>query len=538
MKNNLLKITMVATLAAGVMISCTKKLDLTPTNGITANQVFSTAQGYIEAAAKVYGSFALTGNQGPAGSGDIQGIDEGTSDFFRLYWNAQELSTDEAVVAWGDPGLQDFHLMNWTANNPMLQGLYYRSFYQITLCNNFINQASDANLAARGITGTNADNIRSFRTEARFLRAYQYSVLMDLFGNPPFATEKDAIGSFLPKQIKRADLFNYVESELKACDSSLPAPKANQYGRADKAAAEALLARIYLNAQVYTGTARYTDAITYASKVINEGYSLMPDYRWLMRADNNLNTNEFIFTINYDGLKTQNYGGSTFLCHGSLGGSMNAGDYGLDAAWAGMRTTKSLVNLFPDPNGNADQRAEFYTNGQNLEINSLTTFTDGYAVQKFINKTRPTTPNVLTSGNNGSNPTFADVDIPLFRLPEMYLIYAEAVLRGGTGGSVSQALTYINQLRTRAYGGSTAGNIGTADLTLDFILAERSRELYWEGFRRTDLIRYGKFTTSAYLWPWKGGVPTGTSVGDYRNLYPLPSSDVSSNTNLTQNPGY
>ena len=291
MKNNLLKITMVATLAAGIMISCTKKLDLTPTNGITANQVFSTAQGYIEAAAKVYGSFALTGNQGPAGSGDIQGIDEGTSDFFRLYWNAQELSTDEAVVAWGDPGIQDFHLMNWTSNNPLLQGLYYRSFYQITLCNNFINQASDANLAARGITGTDADNIRNFRTEARFLRAYQYSVLMDLFGNPPFATEKDAIGSFLPKQIKRADLFNYVESELKACDSSLPAPKTNQYGRADKAAAEALLARIYLNAQVYSGTARYTDAITYASKVINAGYSLMPDYRWLMRADNNLNTN-------------------------------------------------------------------------------------------------------------------------------------------------------------------------------------------------------------------------------------------------------
>jgi hypothetical protein len=219
-----------------------------------------------------------------------------------LFWNAQDLSTHEAVVAWGHPGVLDFHLMNWTSNNPMLQGLYYRSFYEITLCNNFINQASDAKLAARGITGNEASNILNFRTEARFLRAYQHSVLMDLFGNPPFATENDPIGSFLPKQIQRADLLNYVESELKACDSLLPAT--NNYGRVNKATAEELLARIYLNAQVYTGTAPYTDAITYATKVINAGYSLVSDYRWLMRADNNLNTSEFIFTINYDGLKT------------------------------------------------------------------------------------------------------------------------------------------------------------------------------------------------------------------------------------------
>jgi len=535
MKNNFLKKLIVAGLAAGMVVSCTKKLDLTPTNAITAANVYSTAQGYTQAMAKVYGSFALTGNSGPAGSGDLQGIDEGTSDFLRLYWKAQELSTDEAVVAWGDPGIQDFHNMNWTSDNPMLKGLYYRSFYQITLSNDFINQASDANLASRGITGADADKIKKFRAEARFLRAYQYWVLMDLFGNPPFATEKDAIGTFLPKQIKRADLFAYIESELKAIDADLADPKTNEYGRVDKAAEWALLARMYLNAQVYTGTARYNDAIVYANKVIAAGYTLVNDYRWLMRADNNKNTNEFIFTINYDGLKTQGYGGTTFLVHASLGGSMNAGDYGLDYAWAGIRTTKALSNLFPDNTGAKDQRAEFYTNGQNVDINSLTTFTDGYGVNKFVNKTRPTTANVLTSGNAGSNQTFSDIDFPLFRLGEIYLIYAEAVLRGGSGGDKPTAISYINKLRERAYG-NTSGDV--SDIDLSFILDERARELYWEGFRRTDLIRYGKFVDASYLWPWKGGIKDGTAVGSFRMLYPIPSSDVSSNTNLAQNTGY
>lgn len=512
---------------SGSLASCTKQLDLTPTNGTTAAQVYSTAQGYTQSMAKVYGSFALTGNQGPAGNGDVQGIDEGTSDFLRLYWKAQELSTDEAVVAWGDPGIQDFHKMNWTSDNPMLKGLYYRSFYQITLCNDFINQASDANLASKSITGADADKIKKFRAEARFLRAYQYSVLMDLFGNPPFATEKDAIGTFLPKQIKRADLFNYIESELKAIDTDLADPKTNEYGRADKAAGWALLARIYLNAEVYTGTARYTDAVTYAKKVIGAGYTLLGNYSWLMRADNNLNNSEFIFTINYDGQKTQGYGGTTFFCHASLGGSMNAGDYALDYAWGGIRTTKILPKLFPDATGAQDKRAQFYTNGQNIEINDLTAFTDGYAVTKYINRTR--------TGAAGSNQTFSDIDFPLFRLGEMYLVYAEAVLRGGTGGDKVTAISYINALRQRAYG-NTNGNI--TDIDLSFILDERARELYWEGFRRTDLVRYKKFVEGTYLWPWKGGVKDGAGVNDYRVVYPIPSSDVSANTNLVQNTGY
>jgi len=517
--------------------SCTKKLDLLPTNDVTSETVYATAGGYKQVLAKVYGSFALTGNQGPAGNGDVQGIDEGFSDFYRLFWKAQELSTDEAVISWGDVGIQDFHNMNWTSNNSFLTGLYYRSMYQITLCNEFIRQAADDKLSARGITGADADNIRQYAREARFLRAFQYWVLMDLYGNPPFATENTAIGGAPPPQAKRTEVFNYIESELKAIEPNMPAPRTNEYGRADVAAVWALLARMYLNAQVYTqdpvtlqpGAPRFTDAITYAKKVIDAGYSLVPNYTWLMRADNHQNTNEFIFTINYDGLKTQGYGGTTFLTHACVGGSMPASSFGIAGGWSGTRTTRNLPNLFPDLTGAADKRSQFYTAGQNIEIADITSFTDGLAVTKYRNTKR--------DGSPGSSQDFSDVDMPLFRLAEMYLIYAEAVLRGGTGGDPATALTYINNLRTRAYG-NTSGNISSGQLTIDFILDERARELYWEGFRRTDLIRYNKFTEGTYLWPWKGGVNSGTGVQPFRKLYPIPSRDINSNTNLVQNPGY
>ena len=529
MKTNNYKIIVAAVFSVFILASCAKQLDLLPKNDVTSNTVYKNATGYKQAFAKVYASFALTGNNGPAGNGDIQGIDEGTSDFLRLYWKAQELSTDEAVVSWGDPGIQDFHNMNWSANNPMLTGLYYRSFYQITLANDFIRQASDANLATRGITGADADNIKKYRAEARFLRAYQYAVLMDLFGNVPFVTDADLLGASLPKQKTRAELFAYIESELKAIDADLVNAKANEYGRADKAAAWALLARIYLNAQVYTGTAKNTEAVTYAKKVIDAGYSLITDYTKLMRADNNLNTSEFILTINFDGLKTQNWGGTTFLTHAPIGGSMNATQFGVDGGWSGLRTTKAFSDKFTDITGATDKRAQIYTSGQTADINDLTKFTDGYAITKF--------KNIKADGTAGSSLVWTDIDFPIFRLSEMYLIYAEAVARGGTGGDATTSLGYINTMRQRAYGNAT-GNITATQLTTDFILDERCRELYWEGFRRTDLIRYNRFVESTYLWPWKGGVKSGTSVDAWRKLYPIPSADISSNTNLKQNTGY
>ncbi|HMP87058.1 MAG TPA: RagB/SusD family nutrient uptake outer membrane protein, partial [Lacibacter sp.] len=171
-----------------LLTGCHKDLDKFPPNSLTSADVYRSEGGYLQVLAKVYGSMALTGNIGPAGGGDVAGIDEGTSDFLRLFWKAQELTTDEAVVAWNDPGIQDFHNMNWSSANPMTKGLYYRCLYTITICNEFIRESADAKLAERNITGTAATSVRRMRAEAQYVRAFQYWVLMDMFGSSTFVT--------------------------------------------------------------------------------------------------------------------------------------------------------------------------------------------------------------------------------------------------------------------------------------------------------------------------------------------------------------
>ena len=271
--------------------------------------------------------------------------------------------------------------------------------------------------------------------------------------------------------------------------------------------------------------------ITYTEKVIDAGYTLVEDYQKLFLADNNSNgaQNEIIFPIAFDGQYTRSFGGMTFLVRAPIGGDMDPADFGVNSGWGGLRTTPQFVSLFPDGADSEDEREMFFTDGQNLEIRDITRFTDGYAVAKFRN--------VTAAGNPGSDPTgeHPDTDFPLFRLGDVYLMYAEAVLRGG-GGSETQALAYINELRDRAYDDQN-GLITNSQLTLDFILAERGRELYWEAHRRTDLIRFNQFTENG-IWAWKGNVPQGTTTAAFRNIYPIPASDLGVNTNLTQNPGY
>jgi len=531
------KIFTLTTLAGCLLTAaCSKDLNRLPSDGTTAAQVYSTSTGYTRAMAKVYAAFANTGNVGGTGSADLPTqiiADEGNSDFLRLYFNLQELTTDEGAWTWeNDAGIQGLHEMTWSSINPIVDGLYYRSIFQITLCNDFIAHATDAALKGKGFSTQTVDTIKAYRAEARFLRAYQYWVLMDLFGSPPFATENDPVGAFIPKQISRSSLFNYVESELKgAADSGLVAPRQNLFGRFDQAAAWALLARLYLNAQTYTGTARYTDAITYCNKLIAAGYTLHPNYNQLMLADNKLNTDENIGVIVYDATYIQNYGGTTYLVHGPAGIPDSVS--GCNGSWSGLRLTQNFISLFPDYSGNTDHRAQFWTSGQTEDMTSMYTASAGFSTYKFRNVTRTGAPDPHADPNGN----FASISFPLFRFAEIYLIYAEAVLRGGTGGDATTALNYINALRTRAYS-NTNGNISPSQLTLSFILDERGRELYYECSRRTDLIRFGEFTTGNYLWAWKGGVENGTAVDNKYNLFPIPSTDLSANPNLKQNPGY
>jgi hypothetical protein len=518
-------------MATAVFSGCHKDLDLQPTNANTSEKQYSTAAGYKQVLAKVYGAYSLVSSTGVANSDvNIPGItDAGTTDFVRAWWNLQELTTDEAVCAWNDANLQAFHNLNWASSNVLINALYARSLFQITVCNEFIREATDEKIAARGFKETEAADIRHYRAEARFLRAYQYWVLMDLFGNPPFVTEKDPIGKYIPKQITRADLFTYIETELKAIDGELVAARQNEYARADQGAAWALLARVYLNAKVYTGTDRYTDAITYAAKVIGAGYGLKGNFKELFMSDNDKNNPEVILPIAYDATNSQNYGGTTFLTcssHATVPADNQA--WGIPGGgWLGNRSTKKLPQVFGDYSGNADKRALFGPG--NLEVNDILTFNDGVNVYKFNNITSTGT---IPPSPNG---VLCSIDFPLFRLAEMYLIYAESVTRGGTGGNATTALNYVNLLRARAYG-NTSGNLAT--ITTTDILNERLRELYWEGFRRTDLIRYDQFTGSTYLWPWKGGAKDGKGVDAHYSLFPLPAAETIANPNLVQNTGY
>lgn len=520
----LFKIFTATAILLATLSSCKKDLNLTPTNDLTSDKVYATAAGYKQVLAKVYASFATTSGSGSDKS-DLGGIDAGTSDFIRLYWNAQELPTDEGLCVWNDPGVYELNYLTYSSENVILRGLYTRSLYQITVANEFLRESTDEKLASRNITGADASNIATYRAEARFLRAYQYWVLMDLFGNPPILTEDNAIGIVSPQQIKRAELFKYVESELLAVEPLLQTKP--EYGRASKGAADMLLSRLYLNASVYTGTAKNTEAITYASKVIAGAYSLQLNYQNLFLADNDQNNPETILAINYDGNFTQNYGGTTFIINASINGDMNPASFGVpNGGWGGIHASSTLPAMFGTATA-TDKRYLFF--GTKAANDDIGVFTDGLRVTKFKNINQAGTPASSTNG------TFTSVDFPLFRLAEAYLNYAEAVLRGGTGGTTANAIAYVNLLRNRAYG-NASGNVSS--LTLDNILSERAKEFYWEGYRRTDLVRFGKFTDGSYIWPFKGGVKAGRAVDATRSIFPLPSADVIANTNLTQNPGY
>jgi starch-binding outer membrane protein, SusD/RagB family len=505
-----------------LMTSCISDLDPKPLGPrvTTSATVYKTTADFKNGLAKLYASFAVSGQQGPAGDSDIAGIDEGFGTYLRAYWNCQQLPTDEAVISWNDQTIKDFHWHTWTPNDVFISAMYSRIMYTVAICNEFVR-------ASAGNTDT---EVQRFHAEARFLRALAYYHAIDLFGNPPFVTEADKPGAFFPAQTTRAELFAYLESELAAIESEMGDPKF-EYARADKAAVWMLQAKLYLNAEVYVQQPKYTEAITALNKVIAGPYSLSTNYRHNFVADNHTSP-EMIFPFAYDGLNTQSYGGMVYLVHAPIGGSMPVYPlFGVQNPWGGLRVTKAFVNKFPDISGNTDTRALFWTDGQSLEINDIGVFTDGYGITKFRNRKLDNSP------ATNEHPDFVDTDYPLFRLADAYLMYAEAVLRGGSGGSTSQALDYVNLIRSRAYG-DTSGDITLNEFNLNFILDERARELYWEGHRRTDLIRFGRFTGDAYLWPWKGNVKEGVATESFRNLFPIPSADLAANPTLEQNDGY
>lgn len=723
------------TISVFCLSSCFNDLDTIPIDDdeVTSASVYDTPGAYLGVLAKLYAGLAVSGQEGPAGQPDISGIDEGFGQYLRGFYYLQELTTDESLIAWNDQTIQLFHTQEWDANDGFISAFYSRIFYQISLCNEYIRETTMEKLAERGVQGSLADQIVAYRAEARFLRALSYYHALDMFRNVPFVTEADKVGAFFPAQTNANDLFSYVESELLAIENDLLPARTNDYARADQAAAWMLLAKLYLNAEVYIGQNRASDCVAQVEKVIAAGYELEENYDHLFLADNH-NSNEIIFPVAFDGISTKTFGGMTFIIHAGVGGSMPPSEFGIDGGWGGMRTTKTLVEKFvleipgeivrernlgdqsypvlyvpgayqdwdptnvntvitsPNSDGNyegyiyltdadsefkftdgpgwdvnygdsdgdgvleqngdnikggapglykinvdfnslayttelinwgligsatpdewasdqdmswnadekameirlnlvageikfrandgwdlnygddgndgilesgganmnidlnglyvirlyltnpdysysvekigsdGDVRGSFYTDGQTLDIEDMSQFTQGYAVQKFRN--------VTSEGVVGSDLTHPDTDFPMFRLGDAYLMYAEAVLRGGAG-DMQTAVDYVNLLQERAYG--TAGlNLSMEDLTLDFLIDERARELHWECHRRTDLVRFGRFSdvTPEQVWQWKGGVQAGASVASYRDIFPIPNTDLTANPTLKQNDGY
>ena len=521
------------------LTSCTDDLNVTPKDDdeFLSETFFQDPESYKQVLAKLYAGLYVGGNDGdgdaavPSKSPDIAGLGGDFSSYLRLLFVTQEFSTDEAIIAWADGALPTLNTQMWSPANEFLEGTFSRAFYHISVANEFLRQTTDEKLTARGVDANLKAEIATFRAEARFLRAFSYYNLMDLFGNVPITTENDPVGFFYPEQKTRAEVFAFVESELKDLDNSLAASKTNEYGRVDKTAAKFLLAQVYLNAKVYTGTERYSEAVALCSDIITgSGYTFANiPYGYLFSADNNRNgaQNEVIFPIVGDGNAIRATGGGmSFIMHASIGGSMDAASRGMDGGWQGIRTRREFVNLFPDETATADKRGTFYTAGQVKDIANVGTFTDGYAVTKYINKN--------SDGSAAQRNDIPDIDFPMFRLTDAYLMYAEATLRGAAGGNVATALGYVNQIRDRA----DAAPINTAQLTLDFILDERGRELFWECKRRTDLIRFGKFTGGTKIWQWKGGTVNGTSTESFRDLMPIPARNIQANPTLKQNPGY
>ena len=496
-----------------------------PKSTVTEANVFNDPTSYRAFIAKVYGGLAVSGQQGAAGQPDISGIDEGFSQYLRLLWEHQELPTDEAVIGWGDVGLPEMNTQLWGSTSTMVVAMYYRIYFQVAMANEFMRQTTEAKLAERGnVSSSLKAEIATYRAEARFLRALSYWHGIDLFGDIPLVTENDGLGATAPQQATRKEVYDFIVSELTAIQSALPQPGASAYGRGTGPAASMLLAKLYLNAGVYTGTPNYASVLTALQPVLSGPYTLNPVYRNNFLADNNKSP-ETIFAVTQDGLKTQTWGGMTFLVHASCGADMNASNYGIDGCWWGIRMKPEAYRRYPAGDG---RTSYFFTTNQRVEVNSIGDFQAGIAAPKFSNKT--------STGAAGSHPTHVDTDFPVFRLADAYLMYAEAVVRGG-GGTRAQALAYVNALRLRAYG-NASGNITDAQMTLSFLLDERGRELLWEGHRRTDLIRYGLFTGGGYIWSWKGGSQAGGSTDTFRDLYPLPANELVANPNLKQNPGY
>ena len=550
---NILYTMMMGTAVLTCATSCISDLDQYPQTETTSKDVYTSLANYESVLGKIYAAMVTSG-QGKGGDNkDMESVlnDGSGFDYMRMFWNLQECGADEVASTWLT-GEQTTGLtyLTWDANDAWVSDMYYRIYYNIALCNEFLRNANDASF-----TGEDEVKMKEYKAEVRFMRALFYYHALDLYRNIPMVTENDPVGSFIPPRYTPQQTFDYIESELKDCVNDLLPASTCPYGQASQGAAYTLLAKLYLNSEVYTGVAKYAECKEACEQVMNMGYSLESDYSKLFNADNDKRTNEIIFALPVSATHTVSWGSSTYMVCGQLSMSnanQTPGDFGATSGWSEFRLRPEFVDKFEESDiysqgedAKGDVRAKFFTNGQSKDVASMTDETTGYLSEKWSNKKDDGT-DASNTANDG-----AEIDYPLFRLSDVYLMYAECVARikgtnwddwnGGTDASdpaviasrKKGAIYWINLVRERAGASDVwSSNFADDNALLQFILDERARELYHEGYRRTDLIRFGQFTTNKYIWQWKGGTHDGQAVDSKYNIYPIPNTELTANPNL------
>lgn len=546
MKRNMKHIAWIAAGASMLFTACIGDLDTLPLNpsDSTSETVYGADEsGYIAGLTKLY--FNFVSNE----TTDLQVSDAGASELVRAFWTVQEVTSDACKCAWeNDAWVRAMNTNTWSdADNDATYAVYVRTLQGIAYTNEYLRQTASDRLSDRGVSSELATKIQGFRAEARFLRAYFYWMALDVFGDVPFTTENSPFGGGVnPKQASRKDVFDYCISELTALaadDSPMPAARSN-YPRADKGAVLGLLARMYLNAEVYTGTPMWQEAKDACEDIFTMGYSLCPEYADLFRGDNGENPealNEVLFGISYDAEQTQSYGGTSYLTLAAIAATDVSSTQminGVNNGWGGIRVPYEYVEKYFNVR-NADYSAGtydvndkrgrmFYIKGRSESMDgALYVFLNGWSCLKFNN-----IPHNMDQDSylaTAASKAYSDIDFPMIRLGEIYLIYAEACMNLGQANT---ALPKVQDLAARA------GVTAPTSITQEWLIEERARELMWEGHRRTDLIRYGKFTSSSFLWTYKGGSFSGQGFDDHMKIFAIPASELASNPELHQNPGY
>ena len=521
--------------------------------------------------AKQYATLGLTGQKGPAGSADLSG-DEGESGFIRTIFNLQELMTDETAWAYqADNAIAPITNFSWNSGNDRVNWAYQRLIFNITLYNQFIAEQSGS---------LSEDQI----AEVRFLRALNYYYFLDLYRKAPFKLSFD---DSLPTEKKGKDLYDWLDNELTTIEPLMAEMGAynnsQNFGRADRGAAYALHARLALNSEVYTeGKVKdYQKAIDYCDKILDnvgetEGkYNLCREekngysgYQQLFMGDNDCNPaamKEIIFPIRQDGLKARAYAGTTYLVSAATIGGMPYASTG--DPWKCMFARENLIEKF-FPNKNdipkatvddvlknpskeqviakdsekgistadviakaKDDRALLYMGVGGCEEGKVRTINPGEAITGPLNGASFVKwSNLHADGSTQHDQNYSDTDFPVFRLAEIYLTRAEAKYR--LNGS-QEGLADIQLVQGRANRQIKATSVDEQTL-----IDEWCREFFMEGRRRSDLVRFGLYTGSKYLWSFKGGAEKGAGVPSYYNIYPIPDNEIKNNPNMTQNPKY